>query len=925
MERTRGFRRTMLTGLLATVVAVVLPAFPGNESGGGQQETAASGSGKTASAFFSAEIAGRMREAAKSTPEGSAYRDATIRAAGPWMWMDEEEIWDLPVGPSLPRSWMVWSNGYCPACRADVPMYAWVIDPFARRFKVQCPHCRAIFPTNDFEAFYRSGLDRSGVFDAKRADRKLLYNTEHPDAGDPLRSFGVDDGQGFEAEGKRWRFIGAYLVYGQWKKLVVAGLKALSDAWVMTGDARYARKVGILLDRVADLYPGYDYARQGLVYERGGNAGYVSVWHDAVEETREISLAYDKVFEAIRQDGELVAFLSRQARSHGLANPKTSFALVQKNIEERILRDAIASPAKIHANFPRREAAVAIMTAILGWPSNRAEVESIIDRAAGPATSVDGVTGEKGLSGYSAYTVQGLAELLALFDRTDPGFLSRAIERTPSLAKTWRFHLDTLCLGTYYPRSGDCGAYGEPTGGYVGVTLSPRVSTAPSLHSFLFELCKATGDTDYARILYTANGGKVDGLPYDLAASNPAGVRAAVQRVVDADGPEYGLKSVDLRQWHLAILRSGSGGQARALWLDYDSGGGHGHYDGMNLGLFAKGLDLLPDFGYPPVQYGGWTAPRALWYLATPAHNTVTVDRANQIAASGVTTLWAPGAAMQAVVVKSAMMSIATRYERTAILVDIDDEDFYALDVFRVGGGAEHVRSTGSLAAPMSTGGLDLGAFTDALLGVPAELRVLSADASPDEGWWAEWDVGGGVRLRQTDFTRGAAAIAAEAWVSTATGSFSGTQSAWVPRILSRRRALGGLESTFVALLEPYASGARRLQGATRLEAFLPSGAPAADATVAMEVHHDRGVDLIIAPDGTEPLRVPSWDVAFQGRLCVLRRGESGIERILVAAATSLEVGGRRLALKPGGFVEIEMQDGTPRVVAGDPSLIVGY
>lgn len=925
MKRIGAFRGLLLASAIAAVAASMLPASPKAEYTTGQAAAAAPASTKTTSVFYSAQIVGRMRAAAASTPEGKAYRDAAMIAAGPWMWMDDEQLWELPVGPTLPRSWMVWSNGYCPACKADVPMYAWITDPFAHRFKVKCPHCGALFPTNDFEAFYRSGLDRGGVFDPRRADRSLLYNTAHPDAGDPLRSFGVDDGTGYQADGKHWRFIGAYLVYGHWKKLVVAGLKALSDAYVMTGEERYAHKAGILLDRVADLYPGFDYAQQGVVYERGGNAGYVSVWHDAVEETREIALAYDKVFEGIRQDGDLVAFLSRQARVHRLANPKTSFALVQKNIEDRILRDAIASPAKIHANFPRREAAVAIMKAILGWPSNRAEVESIIDQAAAQATAVDGVTGEKGLAGYSSYTIQGLAELLALFDRSDPGFLSRAIARTPSLARAWRFHLDTLCLGTFYPRTGDGGVFGQPVGGYVGVALPRAVSTSPSLHTFLFGLYRATGDPDYARILWTANGGTADGLPYDLASPDPAAVRAEVQRVIATAGPAYDLKSVNLRQWHLAILRSGTGSRERALWLDYDSGGGHGHYDGMSLGLFAKGKDLLPDFGYPPVQYGGWSSARALWYLATLAHNTVTVDRANQIAASGLSTLWAPGTAMQAVAAKSAVMSIATRYERAAVLVDIDDEDSYVLDVFWVGGGSEHVRSTGSLLGELRTGGMEPGPFADALLGVPAELRILGADASPDEGWWAEWDVGGGVRLRQTDFTRGASAVAAEAWVSTAAGSFSGTESAWAPRILSRRRALGRLESTFVALLEPYA-GTRRLTGARRLEAVLLSGAPAPDSAVAVEVRLDTGVaDLILVSDVTEPVRVESWGVTFQGRLCFLRRGSSGVERILVADASSLETGGRRLSLKTGGFVEIDLRGGSPRIVAGDPSLILGY
>ena len=38
-----------------------------------------------------------------------------------------------PNGSGLPRSWMVWSNGHCPACRKPVPMYDWQIDAIDRR------------------------------------------------------------------------------------------------------------------------------------------------------------------------------------------------------------------------------------------------------------------------------------------------------------------------------------------------------------------------------------------------------------------------------------------------------------------------------------------------------------------------------------------------------------------------------------------------------------------------------------------------------------------------------------------------------------------------------------------------------------------------------------------------------------------------
>ena len=112
----------------------------------------------------------------------------------------------------------------------------------------------------------------------------------------------------------------------------------------------------------------------------------------------------------------------------------------------------------------------------------------------------------------------------------------------------------------------------------------------------------------------------------------------------------------------------------------------------MNLGLFAKGLDLLPDFGYPPVQYGGWTAPRAVWYTQTAAHNTVAVDGQNTKPGTGTTTLWFDGNQFRAMRASGPKLIGGQQYERTVALVDISESDSYVIDVFRVEGGTEHTR-----------------------------------------------------------------------------------------------------------------------------------------------------------------------------------------------------------------------------------------
>ena len=261
-----------------------------------------------------------------------------------------------------------------------------------------------------------------------------------------------------------------YLIYGQWKQAVLGGINALSEAYVVTGDKAHARKAGILLDRVADVYPSFDFAQQAVIYEqRLGSAGYVSVWHDACEETRELAQGYDLVFEAIAEDAELVALLRAKAARHGLENRKESFADIRRNIEDRILRDALAHVPKISSNYPRTPIAIATIKAVLDWPDSRDEVYQIIDDFLRRATAVDGVTGEKGLANYSAFGLQSTAMFLAMWDRAIPGFLEEMFRRHPKLHDMYRFHVDTWCFAQYYPLVGDSGWFAAHHDQYQGV------------------------------------------------------------------------------------------------------------------------------------------------------------------------------------------------------------------------------------------------------------------------------------------------------------------------------------------------------------------------------------------------------------------------------------------------------------------------
>ncbi len=866
---------------------------------------------KHQSSFYRPEALAAVRTNVARFDWAAEARDRMVASAEPWLRLSDDELWALMFGPRITRSWMVWSDGHCPACKQGVPMYSWRMDAMGEPWKVRCPQCREAFPKNDFEAFYRSGLDAHGVFDPARADRGLLFNAEHPAADDPSRGFGVDDGEGYVEGEKRWRFIGAYLIYGQWKQAIIGGIDNLAAAYVVTGDPKYAHKAGVMLDRVADLYPGFDFGEQGIVYERKGDRGYVSTWHDAAVEIRHLVLAYDEVFEAIRNDEALVTFLSGKAKQFGLENPKASFADIQRNIDDRLLSETIEHPGKIQSNYPMTEISVALARTVLAWPANREKVMGLLDEMIDTATAVDGLSGEKGLTGYSAIAPRSTAEILGRFARLEPGLLGELLARHPRIHDMYRFHIDTHCLDLFYPLIGDCGGFAQRTPGYSGATFARTVGLDPSDFTLFYRLYEATGDVDLLRVMHRANGGAVEKMPYDLFEPDPAAFQAKVRSALEEKGAAIRLGNVNKEQWHLAILRSGEGDDRRAVWIDYDSHERHSHRDGMNVGLFAKGLDLMPDYGYPPVQFGGWGSPRARWYTMTAAHNTVVVDGQDQKQAAGSTTLWAEGEGFRAIRVSSPEMIGGGRYERTLVMIDVSDEDFYVVDVFRVAGGKDHAKFMQSNFGEVTTTGLELEPAEE--FGNGTQTRSFRRDANPDPGWSVDWRIkdphesvptDADVHLRCTDLTTGGEAWLCEGWV--AARGFDSNDETWIPRVLTRRRAgEAPLTSTFVAVIEPYA-GASRIAAIRRVALRSSDGGEHPDADVAIEVElADGRRDVIVAvdpeakrDDGVRVEARAGERVELTGELAWVRREHDGsVRHVETARCRRLVIDGREMDL----------------------------
>lgn len=869
---------------------------------------------KTAGIFVPAALVEKAKANAAKYPWAADIQKRIVSSAEPWMKLSDDELWDLMFGATIPRSWMVWSNGFCPSCKKSVPMYNWKMDAFGHPWKTQCPLCKELFPKNDFKAFYDSGLDEHGVFDPKLADRTLLFNTDHPDPKDPLHGFGVDDGTGYVDGENKWRFISAYLIYGQWKQAIVNGIGALADAYSVTGDPAYAHKAAILLDRVADLYPTFDFKTQAVVYEIPQANGYVSTWHDACGETRTMALGYDQVFDAIKTDKPLVRFLAVKAKRYKLDNPKSTFMDVQRNIEDRILRDSLANRHKVESNYPQTDLNIAMFKTILEWPASKAEVNRLLGVIIDTGTQADGVSGEKGVCCYAAWAVRTLAEMLEQFSRVEPRFLADAFKQHPSLLKTWQFYIDAWCLQNYYPNIGDSTTFVNPSG-YQGIGFSKTTGVYPSGFTFLNHLHEITGNPAYMQLMYIGNGNSVEGLPHDIFAADPAALQKKTQEIVDREGLSLKMTSANKEKWHLALLRSGEKDNARVLWLDYDSTERHRHSDCMNLGLYARGIDLMADFGYPPVQYGGWDAPKARWFTLPSAHNTVVIDGANQPSVNGVTTLWADGKQFQ--VIRASAPEIAGKqYERTPAMVSISDSDFYVLDLFRVVGGKDHAKFMHTQTSSLMSAGLTPSPGED--YGHGSFFRGTQTDAAPKRGWYVDWAVAGpGMHVKYTDLTSDAQVSTCEAWVSI---GISTNAEEWIPELIVRRKSdKDPLASTFVGIIEPYCKQSS-IASIRRLPLESPKGAAYPDANVAVEVTLTDGRrDVIIAADAENPLGMaPSLNadgaliqkesgIRLEGQMCLIRFSKTGVvEQVALCKGKSVIVGACKFEMPKGAdFVEL--------------------
>ena len=175
-------------------------------------------------------------------PKAKQVVESIVKAAGQWLSWADEDLRGLLPDARVPRAFDLNAKG-CPIHGGEVfkkgGHYPWILDA-KQPFKVKCPVGGEIYPSNDYESYYKSGFK-------DKKDWKTNY---------------VDDGWGWVApDGERYWFV-AYANHWLLHGVINPAILNLSRAYLLTKDKRYAHKAAVMLYRLAEVYPEMDYANQ---------------------------------------------------------------------------------------------------------------------------------------------------------------------------------------------------------------------------------------------------------------------------------------------------------------------------------------------------------------------------------------------------------------------------------------------------------------------------------------------------------------------------------------------------------------------------------------------------------------------------------------------------------------------------------------
>lgn len=374
---------------------------------------------------------------------------------------------------------------------------------------------------------------------------------------------------------------------------------------------------------------------------------------------------------------------------------------------------------------------------------------------------------------------------------------------------------------------------------------------------------------------------------------------------------------------------------------------GHVHQDPLNLNLYARRQELLPDIGYTHNTFYRWFA------LSTMGHNTVVVNSANAVNSAegrhgGNVRLFEPGdgGLFQAIRADyESAYAVADEYSREPWFVPFADgsgEQGYVLDLFRVSGGSRHEYTLQGDANRDAVWETDM-ALTDYgpyLLppGTPVVEPVSNSDSGSAGGHYPGYIYVRDVKQAALDGDRYEVTLSTEQDNMQITGlleaggnelylgrspslrsirlngsSMDNNDEAVkydMPKLVHRRDGTN-LRSTFATVMEPFASGS-----APRIEAIdrLPLD-EAPDGAVAIQVAYGDTTDILLSNPHHPNVPVVVGDIEMVGEMGMIRLIDGQVSDMALTGGTLLRKGGR--SLQGDGVISGTVTD-TLRVANGD-------
>ncbi len=689
-------------------------------------------------------------------------------------------------GPTQPRSYAVNETYGCPICGEKMlahGSYSWDIDFVAHPWKIACPHCGNLFPSNDFEAYFRSGQDEHGLFSYDRADKSLLVNTLYPDMGP---DFAVDDGHGWvkdpeDPEHGTFMMIPYYIHFGQWyvtdsahsvkplgterKNMIIAAIRILANAYLLTGRRDYGTAAAMLIHKIAWVWSrvsgedcpwslGYR-----LSHGHTGKGRFSGCIWDSMTACR-LTEWYDMVWDCV--DDAFAAHL-RENPVRYFGDAPQSGAEAKAHIEGMLMQFfPDARVGTLHCN-PGPVQALLLKTAKVLERDDLFEEYADYIFGAHPESAGDPLMDMNVL-------LTDLVDRDGFAGESSPGYNSLWANGFMEMAPLLKGHKYDLYKNSKFLKLGDmvrnysvCDDYMLHIGDHAACGV-PGISADLNTQVQYF---LATGNKQDARMLtHLAGDGPISTDWFADCGSIDASIRSAAGDLpFHSDSgcfPSYGLAKVQSHP---------DGKDPESVAVTFGQNFGHSHRDTLNLHLHGFGIDLMPDHGYP--AYADMNASRFRWTSNMISHNTAMIPQTEPFSEEiqktprvyayqslnaglrgGQLRHYLAGKQVSVIDVEAPALYNAD-FRRTVVTVDTDGKSRYLVDLFFVGG--EHqrlsyhaagatVETEGTAFWPQWGGtyaGADVPYMDDSYSRAYADgfnyLKDVSRSPEPDPGFTVDW------------------------------------------------------------------------------------------------------------------------------------------------------------------------------------------